>query len=83
VMREFLLGREWLERLVDRLDDEGWSVEQITDYVNAWADRVVAYIIYLTQEGYSTPEITKIVNSAVQEADFDHARMPIIPSDSR
>jgi hypothetical protein len=81
-MREFLLGREWLERLVDRLDDEGWCVEQITDYVNAWADRAVAYIIYLTQEGYSTQEITQIVNSAVEAADFDLGRMPIVPSDS-
>jgi hypothetical protein len=81
-MREFLLGHKWLERLVDRLDDEGWSVEQISDYVNAWADRVVAYIIYLTHEGYSAQEIAKIVNSAVEAANFDLTLMPVVPNDS-
>jgi hypothetical protein len=80
-MRDFLLGNQWLETLVDRLDDEGWSAEQITNYVNAWADRVVAYVVYLTQEGYSTPEIAKIVDSAIEAADFDLSRMPIVPSD--
>ena len=81
-MREFLLGHKWLERLVDRLDDEGWSVEQISDYVNAWADRVVAYIIYLTHDGYSAQEIAKIVNSAVEAANFDLTLMPVVPNDS-
>ena len=81
-MREFLLGHKWLESLVDRLDDEGWSVEQISDYVNAWADRVVAYIIYLTHEGYSAQEIAKIVNSAVEAANFDLTLMPVVPNDS-
>jgi hypothetical protein len=80
-MREFLLDNQWLETIVDRLDDEGWSAEQITNYVNAWADRVVAYVVYLTQEGYSTPEIAKIVDSAIEAADFDLSRMPIVPSD--
>ena len=80
-MRDFLLGNQWLETLVDRLDDEGWSAEQITNHVNAWADRVVAYVVYLTQEGYSTPEIAKIVDSAIEAADFDLSRMPIVPSD--
>jgi len=80
-MRDFLLGNQWLETLVDRLDDEGWSAEQITNYVNAWADRVVAYVVYLTQEGYSTPGIAKIVDSAIEAADFDLSRMPIVPSD--
>ena len=79
-MRDFLRGNQWLETLVDRLDDEGWSAEQITNYVNAWADRVVAYVVYLTQEGYSTPEIAKIVDSAIEAADFDLSRMPIVPS---
>ena len=80
-MREFLLGHQWLEALVDRLDDEGWSAEQITNYVNAWADRVFASVVYLTQQGYSTPEIAKFVNSAVEAASFDLAKMPIVPSD--
>jgi len=79
-MRDFLRGNQWLETLVDRLDDEGWSAEQITNHVNAWADRVVAYVVYLTQEGYSTPEIAKIVDSAIEAADFDLSRMPIVPS---
>jgi len=82
-MREFLLDNQWLETIVDRLDDEGWSAEHITNYVNAWADCVVAYVVYLTQEGYSTPEIAKIVDSAIEAADFDLSRMPIVPSESR
>ena len=80
-MREFLLGHQWLEALVDRLDDEGWSAEQITNYVNAWADRVVAYVLYLTAEGYSTPETARIVSEAVEEANFQLSRMPIVPGD--
>jgi hypothetical protein len=81
-MRDFLRGNQWLETLVDRLDDEGWSAEQITNHVNAWADRVVAYVLYLMKEGYSAAETVKIVNAEIDEADFDLARMPIVPSDS-
>ena len=32
---------------------------------------MVAYVLYLTKEGYSAAELAKIVNSASDEADFD------------
>jgi hypothetical protein len=83
MMEEFLLGREWLETLVDRLDDQGWSEEQITNYANAWSSVVINYVCYLTVEGYSAKEAAKIVNSAVEQADFDLSRMPIVPGDPR
>ena len=79
-MREFLLGNQWLEEAVERFKDKGWSTEQITDYINAWSSRVMAYVLYLTEEGYSATEIPKIVNSAIDEADFDLNRLPVIPS---
>jgi hypothetical protein len=41
-MREFLLGNQWLKEAVERFSDQGWSTEQITDYINAWSSRVVA-----------------------------------------
>jgi len=81
-MGKFLLGNEWLEALIDRLDDEGLSEEQITLYANGWVLATVRYVCYLAEEGYSSPEIVKIVNAAVQAADFNLARMPVVPSKS-
>jgi hypothetical protein len=78
-MRDFLLGNEWLEEAVDRFAERGWSEEQITEHVNAWADRVVAYVLYLMREGYGAPETVRIVNAAVDKADFDLSKMPVIP----
>jgi hypothetical protein len=78
-MREFLLGNQWLEEAVERFNEKGWPTEQITDYVNAWSSRVVAYVLYLKEEGYSAAEIPKIVNSAIDDADFDLSQMPVVP----
>jgi hypothetical protein len=78
-MYDFLLGNEWLEEAVDRFADKGWSEEQIADYITAWSSRVVAYVLYLMMEGYSVAETVQIVNAAVDEADFDLAKMPIVP----
>jgi hypothetical protein len=82
-MQDFLLGRQWLETLVDRLDDQGKSVEEITEAADAWSNHIIRYVCYLTEEGYSAKEIAKIVNSAVEAADFDLRRMPIVSGDSR
>ena len=71
-MRDFLLGNEWLEEAVDR-------EEQITEHINAWSSRVVAYVLYLMKEGYGAPETVRIVNAAVDKADFDLSKMPVIP----
>jgi hypothetical protein len=71
------LGDQWLEKAVERFSDKGWSKEQIPDYVNAWSSRAVAYVLYLMEEGYSATEIAKIVNSAIDEVDFDLSRMPV------
>jgi len=40
---------------------------------------VVAYVLYLTKEVYSAAETAKIVNSAIDEADFDLSQMPVVP----
>jgi len=78
-MQEFFLGNQWLEEAVERFSDQCWSKEQITDYVKAWSNRVVAYVLYLTEEGYSAAEIVKIVNSAIDKTHFDLSRMPVVP----
>jgi len=75
----FLLGDGWLEEAVDRLADKGWSTEEITDYVNLWVARTVAYVLYLAQEGYSSDQIVEIVHEAVGEAEYDLSRMPVVP----
>ena len=74
-----MLGNRWLEMLVDRLDDEGLSEQQIALYVDGWVIATVRYICWLAQEGFSAAETVKIVNSAVDEADFDLAKMPVVP----
>jgi hypothetical protein len=79
-MGEFLLGNQWLETLVHRLDNEGLSEEQIATYADAWSITVVRYVLYLASEGYSTKQIVQIVNEAVEQADYDLRLMPIIPS---
>jgi hypothetical protein len=66
--------------LVDRLADKGWTVDQMTDHINAWVDRTIRYVIYLTQEGCTSEQIVEIVHEAVAEADFDLRRMPVIPA---
>jgi hypothetical protein len=78
-MREFLLGNQWLEALVDRLSEEGLSEEQIATYADGWVIATVRYVCWLAAEGYSSQEIVKIVNAAVEAADFDLARMPVVP----
>jgi hypothetical protein len=77
---EFILGNQWLETLVDRLDDEGLSEEQIALYANGWVIATVRYICWLATEGYSSQEIVKIVKEAVAQADFDLRKMPVVPS---
>jgi len=56
-MREFLLGDQLLEECVEHCIDKGRSIERITDFVNAWILRTVAYVIYLTLEGYSAEDL--------------------------
>jgi hypothetical protein len=80
-MDGFLLGAKWLEELVDRLDDEGWTAEQISDYANAWSSCVVRYACYLTEEGYSAKETARLINAAVDKVDFDLSQMPVVPGD--
>ena len=82
-MGEFLFGDKWLDQMVDRLADKGWTVDRMTDHINAWVDRTIRYVIYLTQEGYTSDQIVEIVHEAVAEADFDLSRMPVIPRTSR
>jgi hypothetical protein len=78
-MRDFLLGEEWLEEAVERFAERGWSTDQITDHINAWVARVVAYVVYLTQESYSVADIVESVNSAINSADFGLSKMPVVP----
>jgi hypothetical protein len=79
-MGEFLLGRRWLEELVDRLSEEGLTEEQIAIYANGWVIATVRHVCWLAAEGYPSQEIVKIVNAAVEAADFDLARMPVFHS---
>ena len=39
---------------------------------------MVAYVLYLTEEGSAAAEIINIVNSAIDEPDFDLRRMPVV-----
>jgi len=79
-MREFLLGNQWLEEAVERFNDKGWSAEQITDYINACSSRVVGLRTLSNGGRLFGRRDPKIVNSAIDEADFDLNRLPVIPS---
>jgi hypothetical protein len=59
--------------------NRGWSTEQITDHINTWVSRVIAYVVYLTREGYTLDQIVTMVYAAIDKADYDLSRMPIVP----
>lgn len=79
--REFLLGDEWLETYVLRLDAEGLDDREISEAVNRWVLAVIKYIAWLDDEGYSSKEGNEIINSAVENADFDFSKFPVCPGD--
>jgi hypothetical protein len=75
--KDFLLGNDWLEECIVRLQARAASEEEIIAYANAWELAVIKYACWMETEGFEFEHSVRILNKAMEVADFDLAAFPI------
>ena len=77
MINEFILGDWWLGECINRLEKYGASEEQILEYARSWERAAIRYGLWLYEEGVDWDGVVRIINIAIDEADFDLSKFPI------
>jgi len=70
---------EWIHQFTDHCYLQGLTNEEIETSLHTWGTLVAKYANWLATEGMKGIQIDRAVNQAINLAEFDIKRLPIVP----
>lgn len=70
---EIILNDNWLRQCLNRFPYD----DTLFDFAIQWENAAFRYLCWLQEEGFTKKRALRIIDDALEEADFDLAKFPL------
>jgi hypothetical protein len=70
---ECILNDNWLRQCIARFPAD----DALFDFAIQWESAAHKYLCWLQEEGFSTKRSLRVIDTALEEADFDLSKFPV------